>query len=224
MGNLINGLSIIIGGLLGAIFGKLIPKRVEETVINGIGLAVLVIGLKGMIEIDNILQVIIAITLGGIVGEWINIDEKFNKGAKFLEKGLNKVIKGDIASGLIYSSLIYCVGPMAILGSIEMALLKDSSTLIAKAALDGITAIAFSSVLGIGVPLSGLVVFLYQGIIYLLALFVGDFATVEIINGIKGLGGILIFAIGLNIINVTKIKVANLLPAFIFIVAFIVFF
>ncbi|SET01094.1 DUF554 domain-containing protein [Anaerobranca gottschalkii] len=224
MGNLVNGFAIIIGGIIGTLFGKLIPKRVEETVIYGIGLAVLVIGIQSMVVITNILHVIIAITLGAIVGETINLDDKFNQGAKWCEKQINRVVKGDIASGLIYASLIYCVGPMAILGAIEMALFNDSSTLIAKAALDGITSVAFSSILGIGVAISGIVVFIYQGIIYLMAKILGDFATGEMINAIKGLGGILIFAIGLNITNITKIKVANLLPAFFFIILFTMLF
>ncbi|SHJ77712.1 hypothetical protein SAMN02745227_00626 [Anaerobranca californiensis DSM 14826] len=224
MGNIVNGLAIIFGGIIGTLFGKLIPKRVEETVIYGIGLAVIVIGIKSIMVITNILHIIIAITLGAIIGEIINLDDKFNQGAKWCEKQINKLVKGNIASGLIYGSLIYCVGPMAILGAIEMALFNDSSTLIAKAALDGITAVAFSSVLGIGVAFSGIVVFIYQGIIYLLAQIFGDFATGEMINSIKGLGGMLIFAIGLNITNITKIKVANLLPAFLFIILFTTLF
>lgn len=219
MGNIINAVAIIGGGLLGTFFGKLIPKRVEETVISGLGLAVLVIGITGMIQVENILHLIFAIALGAIVGELIDIDAAFNKGAKWFEKQVNKVIKGDIASGMIYASLIYCVGAMAVVGSIEMAL-GDSSTLIAKAAIDGITAIAFSSVLGIGVAISGVVVFIYQGAIYLIALFFGDFATEAIQVAIKSLGGLLVFAIGLNVMNITKIKVANLLPSLLFIILF----
>ncbi|QNO15011.1 DUF554 domain-containing protein [Alkalicella caledoniensis] len=224
MGNIINGLSIIFGGLIGSFFGKKIPKKMEETVVHGLGLAVILIGVSSMMESSNILHIIIAIVLGGILGEYIDVDGKFNMVAKRFEKFVSRIFKGDIASGMVYASLIYCVGPMAILGSIEMALFQSSEILIAKAAIDGVTAIAFASVLGIGVVFSSIVVFIYQGLVYLLAFFLGDFATPEIIMAIKGLGGMLIFAIGFNILDIKKIKVANLLPAFLFIIILTIYF
>lgn len=217
MGNIINAIAIICGGLIGTFFGKFIPKRVEETVIHGLGLAVIVIGIKGIIEIDNLLHLILAIALGAVVGEIIDFDAVLNRGAKWIERKVNRFLKGDIASGLIHASLIYCIGAMAVVGAIQMAQ-GDNSVLIAKAAIDGITAIAFSSVLGIGVALSGFVVFAYQGIIYLVALLLNEFAVDPIQQAIKGVGGVLILAIGLNILNITKIKVANLLPSLVFII------
>ncbi len=223
MGNIINALAILVAGTMGHLFGEMIPKEMEKTVINGLGLAVLLIGLKNMLVVDDIyiIYTIISLVLGGILGEYFNIDNKFNMGALKIEKILNKYIKGNIASGMVYASLIYCVGAMAILGSIEMAISNTHSILLAKAIIDGVTAIAFASVMGIGVALSGIVVFLYQGFIYILAILLGDFATEEILTSIKGLGGILIFAIGLNMMDIKKIKVANLLPS-IFIIIIIV--
>ena len=224
MGNIINAIAIIVGGLIGAFFGKFIPKKIEETVIHGLGLAVIVIGVQGMIEIGNLLHLVLAIALGAIIGEILDIDAGFNRGAKWVEKKVNKIIKGDIASGMIYASLIYCIGAMAVVGAIQMAQ-GDNSVLIAKAAIDGITAIAFSSVLGIGVALSGFVVFVYQGSIYLVALLLNELAAdPPIQQAIKGVGGVLILAIGLNILNITKIKVANLLPSLVFIILLTVYF
>lgn len=226
MGNVINAATIVIGGMLGYFFGKLIPKKMEETVVLGLGLAVLLIGVQSMLEVQNILFVIFSIVLGGVVGEYIDLDDKFNSMAKKFEKLVGRFIKGDIASGMVYASLIYCVGPMAIMGAIELALFQSSETLIAKAAIDGVTAVAFASTLGIGVAFSAIVVFMYQGLIYFIALLFGNFAVEypDVILAIKGLGGILIFAIGLNIMGIKKIKVANLLPALIFIIVLTMYF
>lgn len=221
MGNIINAIAILIGGTIGTIFGKFIPKRIEETVIQGLGLAVIVIGIQGMIQINNLLHLIFAMALGAIVGEVLDVDGLFAKGAKWVEKKVNKFIKGDIASGMIYASLIYCIGAMAVVGAIQMAQ-GDNSILVAKAAIDGITAIAFASVLGIGVAISGVVVFVYQGVIYLVALLLNNIFTGQyhdvMEEALKGVGGVLILGIGLNIINVAKIKVANLLPSLVFII------
>lgn len=217
MGNILNAIAIIAGGLIGTFFGKFISTKIEETVIHGLGLAVIVIGVKGVIEIENLLHLIFAIALGAIIGGIIDIDGWFNRGAKWVERKINKFLTGDIASGLIHASLIYCIGAMAVVGSIQMAH-GDNSLLIAKSAIDGLTAIAFSSVLGIGVALSGFVVFIYQGLIYLIALLFNELAVDSIQQAIKGVGGVLILAIGLNILNITKIKVANLLPSMFIIV------
>ncbi|MDO5708359.1 MAG: DUF554 domain-containing protein [Andreesenia angusta] len=214
MGNIVNFLAIAIGGILGLIFKKLIKESYSKGIMNGIGLCVVLLGIESALETEYILVLIISIVIGTLLGEIIGLEEKFNDFGQYIGNKMRKISKGDnFSEGFVTTSLIYCIGAMSILGAIQLGLVGDSSTLYAKSILDGITAIFFASTLGIGVVFSSIPVFLYQGFIVLLAKELSPFFTDTLVTELSAVGGIIIIAIGLNILELKKIKIGNMLPA-----------
>ena len=212
LGTIVNTLAILVGGTLGTTLKNKISTRYNDIMLSSIGITVLLLGLKGALETNDILLVICSMVLGGIIGESLKIEDRLNSLGEFLQ---SKFKKGNnhFAEGFITASLIYCVGAMAIIGSIESGVNNNHSTLFAKSVLDGVSAIALSSSLGIGVVFAAIPVLLYQGSITLLSSLIADSISMEMLNEISAIGGLLILAIGLNLLKITKIKVANLLPA-----------
>lgn len=212
LGTMVNVVAIISGALLGIIIRNGIKEDYKNTVMDGIGLSVVVIGIMGGIKAQNITLVIASIVLGSILGEVIGIEKKLNSLGDKMEKSFGK---GDsnFSKGFVTASLVYCIGAMAIVGSLESGLMNNHNTLFAKSVLDGISAIIFASTLGIGVAFSAIPVLIYQGSITLLASSLKDILTPDVITEMSAVGGILILAIGINILNIKKIKIGNMLPA-----------
>lgn len=212
LGTIVNVATIVIGTLLGIIIKTGIKDAYKETIMNGISLAVILIGIMGGIESDNIIIVIASLVIGSIIGEALDIDKKLDHLGLKMEKRFGK---GDsnFSKGFITASLVYVIGAMAIVGPLEAGLSGNYETLFAKSMLDGISAILFASSLGIGVAFSAIPVFIYQGSITLLANLIKDLLTPEAINEMSAVGGLLILAIGINLLGIKKIKVANMLPA-----------
>lgn len=214
MGAIVNFLSIIIGGALGLVLKRGIPKKLESALVNGVALCILLIGISGALEGNNILIAIISIVVGAIIGELLDIDAFINRLAKRIEDKLNSS-GGDMkfAKGFVTATLLFCVGAMAIVGSLDSGLKGDNTTLYTKALLDGITAVVFASNFGVGVLFSSLPILLYQGGITLLASLVAPMLTTAVINEMTCVGSLLIIALALNMLKVCNIKVANYLPA-----------
>ncbi|MCK4259418.1 MAG: DUF554 domain-containing protein [Halanaerobiales bacterium] len=225
IGTIINAVAIILGGLLGTILGDRFPEKVKVTVVQGLGLTVLLIGMQMAIKSEKIIIVIISIAVGGILGEWIDIEKYLMKLGNWIEKKVKTVgqKRGNVAVAFVRTSLIYCVGAMAIMGAIQDGINNDPSTLFAKAVIDGVTAIAFAATMGFGVILSAIPVFIYQGILTITASWVEVIMTPTIITEMTATGGLLIMAIGLNVMEVIQIKVGNLLPS-IYITILLVYF
>ena len=216
LGTIVNTLAIVVGSLLGLFLKKGIPKRYNETLIKALGLAVILIGILNALEAKNILLLIFSLVIGSILGEFLRIEERLERLGDSIENkvgGLFSSKDSSISKGFVNTSLIYCVGAMAIMGSLESGLANNHETLYAKAVLDGVSSIAFTSSLGIGVLFSSISVFLYQGFITLTASFMKQFLVSSVITEMSSVGGLLILALGLNILEVKKIKVGNMLPA-----------
>lgn len=214
LGTIVNSLTIVIGSFIGLFVKGKINQKVSETVMNGLALCVIYIGISGALKGNNTIVMIISIATGGFIGEIIDIDKKLENLGQRIEKRFNKNGGNiSVAQVFITSTLLFCVGAMAIVGSLESGLNNDHSTLFAKSLLDGISSIIFTSTLGIGVILSAVVVFIYQGSITLAAGFLSNFLSEVAINNMNAVGSLLIIGLGLNILEVTKIKVSNLLPA-----------
>lgn len=217
LGNYVNTLTIILGSILGLLVHKGLKEEYKAIVMQAIGLSVLFIGattaIGGLLnpESESILF-IISLVIGGIVGEIIGIEKGLEKLGLLLQR---KVGSGEhnIARGFVTASLIFCVGTMAIIGSLESGLRGNYDMLFAKSVLDGITAMILATTLGIGVIFSAAAVFIYQGAIILFASSLEPFLTTQVIREISIIGGILILGIGLNMMEIKKIKTANLLPA-----------
>lgn len=225
LGTIVNTILIIIGAILGSFLTR-IPESMKNTILKGIGIAVIVLGIQMGIQTDNFLIVIISIVLGAVFGEIIDLDKKFNSLGEWLEKRLGKKGKtGSISQGFVTASLIFVIGAMAVIGALDSGIRGDHQVLYTKGIIDGFTAIILTSTLGIGVIFSSIPVFLYQGIIALLSTQIESFVPSELlmllINEITAVGGLMIVAIGLNLTEIVKVKVANFLPGLI-VVAIIV--
>ena len=215
VGTLINTVAILVGTALGLLLRKGIPDRLRETVVQGQGLCVILIGLSGALKTGDTLCMIICMVAGALIGAAINIEKRLNDLGTFLERKVTRGQgeTGSVAKGFVSASLLFCVGAMAIVGAMDSGLRGDHSTLIAKSALDGISAIFFASSLGIGVGLSAFAVLIYQGAIALLAMWIEPLLTETVITEMSAVGGLLIVGIGLNMIYDKHIPVGNLLPA-----------
>ncbi|RNB76660.1 DUF554 domain-containing protein [Brevibacillus panacihumi] len=215
-GTLVNAAAIIVGSLLGLLLTR-IPESIRKTVMQGIGLAVVVLGLKMALGTENILLVIVSIVVGAILGEWIRIDHGLNQAGKWLEKKVGGDKQGSIATGFVTATLVYCIGAMGVLGAMDSGLRNNHDILYTKALIDGFSAIIFTSTLGIGVLFSAIPVLLYQGVIAVLSTQIYNLVSEKMLDAIllevTAVGGLMIIAIGINILELKKIQVANMLPA-----------
>lgn len=216
-GTLINVAAVLLGCFVGLLLGKLIPEQLGDAIQKGIALCVLYIGIEGMLDGTNALITILSMVLGVIVGELLHLDDKIHALGNWAEHRFAKSgQKGRFAEGFVSASLLFCVGAMAIVGSLESGLLSDHSTLYAKSMLDAVSSVVYSSTMGVGVALSAVVVLLYQGLITLCAAFAEPYLTDFVIAEMKCVGSLLIIAIGLNMLGITKIKLMNYVPAIFF--------
>ena len=225
LGTIVNVIAVIIGTVIGMILKKILSRRITDTIMQGIGLATIIVGLsgalsaafviiEGKISSEYILLMIVSLAVGGLIGELTGIEKKLDGFAKFCE---NKFTKSNdnstFAQGLVSASLVFCVGSMAIVGSLEDGINHNSDILFAKSALDGIVAMIFASTMGIGVLFSAVIVGVYQGTLTLLAVFIEPYLNDIVITQMSLIGSVLIMGIGLNLLQISKIKVGNLLPA-----------
>lgn len=211
-GTLVNAAAVLSGSVVGLLLKRGMPERYQHTIMQGLALAVGVIGLQMAFKTQNMLIVILSIVMGAVVGEALNIDALLTKLGNWLTAKLGSQY-GNVGEGFVTASLVYCVGAMAVVGSIQDGLTGDASTLYAKSMLDGVSAVVFASTLGVGVALSSISVIAYQGTITLLAGAFSTLLTEQIITELTAVGGVLIIGISILMLDVKKIKVANLLPA-----------
>ncbi len=212
IGTIVNALAIISGSLIGLLFKKGIPETYKKTMLQAMGLAIILVGLKSALKADDLLLVILSLAAGSFLGELFGVENRLENLGLALEKRFAKGSDG-FAKGFVAASLVFCVGSMAIVGSLESGLTGNHQTLFAKSTIDGILSVIFASTLGIGVLFSSVSVFIYQGSITLLAVFIKPYLTPEVITQMSSTGGLLIAAIGMNTLGISKIKVGNMLPA-----------
>ena len=219
VGTLINVAAVLLGGGLGTCLGHRLPERVRETVLHGLGLVTLIVGIHLTMETQNILIVMGSILVGGILGEWWRIDAALERGSDWLRDRVAGLTpehsQADFTRGFATASLVFCVGPMTILGAMQDGLTGDYSLLAIKSMLDGFASLAFASTLGLGVVFSVLTILIYQGGICLLAGVAQNVLSDAMIGEMSATGGVLIVGIGLLLLDLNKVRVANLLPALI---------
>lgn len=212
LGTLVNTVAIAAGSLAGLLLRGGIPKNYNTTVMHAMALAVLTIGLKGALAGEHLLLMIFSLAIGSVAGEWLRIEDGLACLGDWLEKRLSAT-GGDFSKGFVAASLLFCVGSMAIVGSLESGLKGNHQMLFAKSVLDGISSVVFASSLGVGVLFSAFSVFLYQGAITLAASLVKPFLVAEVIGQMSAIGGVLIAAIGINLLEIKKLRVGNMLPS-----------
>jgi len=214
LGTIVNALAIMAGSLLGFFLNKGFAENYKDIVMSGVGLSVVLIGMKSALVSNDLMVVIFSIIIGALIGEAGKIEARLEALGKFLERKVSSRSSdtSSFARGFVTASLVFCVGSMAIVGSLESGLTGNHQTLFAKSVLDGITSIIFASAMGLGVMFSGAAVFLYQGMITMAAVYLKNFLVPEAIGQMTAVGGLLIMAIGFNMLGITKIRVGNLLP------------
>lgn len=225
LGTIVNSIAVIVGCLVGLVVKGRLTEKISTTIMNGLALCTLYIGISGALNGGDTLIMIISVAIGALLGEIIDIDKWLNKlgyyfESKFKGKKENNI---SIAEGFITSSLLFCVGAMAIVGSLESGLKGNHDTLFTKSILDGISSIIFTSSLGIGVIFSAVTVLVYQGAITLGAGLLSGVLSTTVITNMSAVGGLLIIGLGLNMLGITKVKIANLLPAIFLPILFQVF-
>ena len=191
-----------------------IPEKYKDTIVYALALCVLTIGIKGAIQTENMMLMIISAVVGSLIGEALRLEDRLDSLGAWVQKRLAKDDDG-FSQGFISATLLYCVGSMAVVGSIEAGLQNKPDTLLAKAVLDGVSALILSSSMGMGVALSALPLLAYQGGIALLAMLLGNFLPAEAIAEVSATGSLLIIGLGFNMLGFSKarIRVGNMLPA-----------
>jgi hypothetical protein len=218
IGTILNFAAVLIGGSLGLLVGARLPERLHQTVINGLGLFTGAIGIQMFLKTGNPIIVLVSLLIGGVLGEWWRIEDGLRNLGAFLERRFARSTEIDKGSrfirGFLTASLLFCVGPMAILGSIQDGLTGDYSLLAIKSVLDGFASLAFSSTLGVGVLFSALAILVYQGGLTLLAAQVQTVSTPAMMNDLTATGGVLLVGLAISsLLELKPIRVGNFLPA-----------
>lgn len=211
LGPLVNAIAVLIGGTFGTFVGDRIQERFKQMVMSVLPLAIVIMGIDYALKYKNYMVVILSLVIGGLLGEAINIDSALDKLGKHLEKKFSH--KNGFSEGFITSTLVFCIGSMAIVGSLQSGLSGNNNTLYIKSILDGITSIIFASGLGIGVCFSFFSILVYEGMIAATASWISPYISGAAMKDIIAVGGVIIVALSLDLLNIKKFKVANMLPA-----------
>ena len=214
MGAVVNSVVVLVGSLVGLFMGQRIPERINKSLMQGIALVVLSIGITGILQGGDSMIMILSMVVGILIGEGIDFNAYVNRFVEWLSAKFERGgTQSTFSQGFLSASLLFCIGSMAIVGSLESGLLGDNSTLYTKSVLDGISAILLSSTLGIGVAFSSVPLFIYKGGLILFAQFLAPFLNDAVIIEMTTIGSLLLIAMGLNMLDITDIKVMNFVPA-----------
>lgn len=226
LGCLVNTAAVLAGGGLGLLLRRglsrlprgeekrAIPEKLGMTVMGGLALCVLYIGIQGALKGENALIAILSIAVGAVLGEILDLDRRVNRLGDLLQQKLKgREENSSISEGFVTASLLFCVGAMAIVGSLQSGMSGDNNTLFTKSLIDGISAVVLASSLGAGVLLSAALVFLYEGLLTALSTVIAPYLTTTVINAMTCVGSLLIIGIALNMLKITKLKIMNYVPA-----------
>lgn len=214
LGTIVNTAAVIVGSLAGLLLKKGIPEKIRDTVMKALALCVIYIGIDGALIGENTLISILSMVIGTVIGQLLSLDEQLERLGEYIgRKFKSKNGSASIAQGFITASLLFCVGSMAINGSFQSGFQGNHELLYIKSLLDGISSVVFASAMGIGVLLSAPAVLVYQGALTLLAVLTGPVLSGSQIAEMTCVGSLLIIALGLNMLGITKIKVMNMIPA-----------
>lgn len=211
IGSLVNGLAIMAGSVVGMLGGKLLPERMKTAIISALALITIGIAVPGLMGSSKPLVPILSLIIGTVIGELLDIDRAVNRFGEFLQKKVGG--HGAFTEGFVTGSLVFAVGAMAVMGALDSGIKGDHSILIAKSVIDAISSVVFASTMGLGVAFSGVTVFVWEGLIAVMAAVVAPYLGADVIAEITFIGSLMIFGTSFNLLGVTKIKVLNMLPA-----------
>jgi uncharacterized membrane protein YqgA involved in biofilm formation len=215
-GSIVNAIAIMVGSVIGLLIPRM-SDRYQRTVIQGMGLALCVLGVMMAMKTEHYLWMVVSLVIGGLLGEWLQIERRFEQAGAWLEQKVPARSGVSVGKAFVTASLVFCIGAMAILGSIDSGVRLNHDVLYTKSLMDGFLSIVFASTLGFGVAFSAVPVLLYQGAVALAATGVAIMLSPEAIQlltaEVSAVGGVLIIGIGITLLEIKKINVANLLPA-----------
>lgn len=220
IGTIVNTAAVALGGSVGLLFKKNIPEKIQTIYFQTVGLFTLSIGISMVWQMKHILIIVFSLIIGSVIGELLSIEERSISIGAYLKKKL-KIGNERFTEGLTTSFLLFCMGSMSIVGSIEDGLNNQPDLLLTKSIMDGFSALLLASAFGIGVAFSAIPLFIFQGSITVVARFAGSFLTSEMIQGISVVGGILLIGLAINILEIKRLKIMNMLPAVIIVVLLI---
>lgn len=217
IGTLVNAAAVIVGGSIGLILKKNMPQRITTIYFQAVGLFTLAIGITMVIKMEDILIVVGSLAIGSLIGEWINLEKKTEIFSEYLKIKL-RIGYEKFSEGLITAFLLFCIGSMTIVGAIDEGVRGSHELLFTKSLMDFFSAILLASAFGIGVLFSSVPLLIFQGFITLVAMWASSFFTPSIIQGITSTGGIMLIGLGINILEIKKIRVMNMLPSLLVVV------
>lgn len=217
IGTLVNAGAVIVGGAVGMMFNKSMPERFKTIYFQAVGLFTMAMGIGMVYNMQNILIVVSSVAVGALLGEWMNIERAVDRLSEYLRKKL-KIGNEKFSEGLVTSFLLFCIGAMTIVGAIDEGTGRSSEVLFTKSLMDGFSALLLASAFGLGVIFSSVPLLIFQGGITLLAMSASQFFTPEIIAGLTSTGGILLIGLGINILEIKKLRIMNMIPALLLVV------
>lgn len=222
-GTIFNSMTVLIGSSLGLVVGRFIPKRLHETIFNCLGLFTMYVGINMALTTKHSIAVLLSLVLGTVTGELLGLESRLNGLGDTLKAKL-RTENARFTEGFVTATLLFCVGSMAIVGAFNDGIRHDPELLITKGVMDGISSTLFAGSLGLGVLLSVIPMFIYQGTLTLLAVWAEPFITADMFANISGIGGLMIMGIGLNLLKITKLKLGDMLPGLVYVVFFTMMF
>ena len=223
IGTLVNTAAVIIGGTIGLMLKKNMPERVTTIYFQAVGLFTLAIGISMVVKMEHILIIVGSLAVGSLLGEWMNIEAGVERMSEYLKKRF-RIGSEKFSEGLITAFLLFCIGSMTILGTIQEGTGGSSDLLFTKSLMDFFSALLLASAFGFGVIFSAIPLLLFQGALTLLAMYAGSFFTPIIIQGLTNVGGILLIGLGINILEIKKLRIMNMLPALVIVILFLWWF
>lgn len=223
IGTLVNAGAVIVGGAVGMLFNKSMPERFKTIYFQAVGLFTIAMGIGMVYNMQNILIVVSSVAVGALLGEWMNIERAVDRLSEYLRKKL-RIGNEKFSEGLVTSFLLFCIGAMTIVGAIDEGTGRSSEVLFTKSLMDGFSALLLASAFGLGVIFSAVPLLIFQGGITLLAMSASHFFTSEIIAGLTSTGGILLIGLGINILEIKKLRIMNMLPALLVVIVLLSIF
>jgi len=217
IGTIVNTIAVLVGGSLGMLLNKSLHPRYQQIYFQATGLFTIAIGIGMMKDMNNILIVVASIAIGSLLGEYLALDRRVEALSDYLKSKL-KIGNDKFSEGLVTSFMLFCVGAMTIVGAIDEGVGRSSEVLLTKSLMDGFSAVLLASAFGVGVVFSAISLFLFQASISLLAMYAATFFTADIINALSAVGGILLIGLGVNILDIKKLRIVNMLPALLLVV------
>ncbi|HRZ96816.1 MAG TPA: DUF554 domain-containing protein [Paludibacter sp.] len=217
LGTLVNAAAVIIGGSIGMLLKKNMPQRVTTIYFQAVGLFTIAIGITMVVKMDHILIVVGSLAIGSVLGEWMNLEAGVDKMSNFLKKKL-RIGNEKFSEGLITSFLLFCIGSMTIIGALDEGIRGSHELLFTKSLMDFFSAMLLASAFGVGVVFSAIPLLIFQGAITLIAMGASTFFTPVLIQGLTSVGGILLIGLGINILEIKKLRIINMLPSLVVVV------